>query len=131
MTGKKASNLLDPMSPKQVMAHLAVRVDCKSDQNNMHAGVRPQIRSGDTSPIAAGSPNTDCGVESDSRTSNHQLGKGDNCSQMPRLIIEDNDKVFGRIKEYTLSEGLVHDSAGLRIKTCRTFQLIITVRHPY
>lgn len=145
MTGKKASNLLDPMSPKQVMAHLAVRVDCKSDQNNMHAGnlnctgvymlnssyaltlicnacclnktvefsvadwkltqrnasvydacnhncypgVRPQIRSGDTSPLAAGSPNTDCGVESDTRTSNHQLGKGDNCSQTPRLIIEE------------------------------------------
>ncbi|CAD5178979.1 unnamed protein product [Musa acuminata subsp. burmannicoides] len=85
MTGKKASNLLEPMSPKQVMAHLAVGVDCKSDQNNMHAGVRPQIQSGDTSALAAGSPNTDCGVESDSRTSNHQPSLAselnrDNCS---------------------------------------------------
>ncbi|CAL9186093.1 unnamed protein product [Musa hybrid cultivar] len=84
-TGKRASNLLDPMSPNQMMAHLAVGVDCKSDQNNMHAGVRPQIQSGDTSPLAAGSPNTDCGVESDSRTSNHQPSLAselnrDNCS---------------------------------------------------
>ncbi|CAL9120972.1 unnamed protein product, partial [Musa textilis] len=83
--GKKASNLLDPVSPKQVTAHLAVRVDCKSDQNNMHAGVRPQIQSGDTFPLAAGSPNTDCGVESDSSASNHQLGK----RAQPRQLFSD------------------------------------------
>ncbi|CAL9774450.1 unnamed protein product [Musa acuminata subsp. burmannicoides] len=73
--GKKVSDLLNPVSPKQMAVLHAVAVDGKSDQNNMHAGAEPNIHSEDTSAVADANPDTDGGDDSDSRASDHRLGK--------------------------------------------------------
>ncbi|WOL12382.1 hypothetical protein Cni_G21148 [Canna indica] len=74
--GKKASNSLDPpMSSKQVTSQLAVRIDCKSNHDNIDAGPKPSCQSQDTSPLTNGNSDTKVGGQSEPRSSEYQISK--------------------------------------------------------